>query len=50
MTNNPIFCAIDTSDIDNAIALVDQISPHIGGIKLGLEFFYVMWSLRPGKN
>ena len=39
MTKNPIFCAIDTSDIDKAVALVDQISPHIGGIKLGLEFF-----------
>ena len=39
MTNNPIFCAIDTSDIDKAVALVEQISPHIGGIKLGLEFF-----------
>ncbi len=39
MTNNPIFCAIDTSDVDKAVALVDQISPHIGGIKLGLEFF-----------
>ena len=39
MTNNPIFCAIDTSDIDKAVALVDQISPHVGGIKLGLEFF-----------
>ena len=39
MTNNPIFCAIDTSDIDKALALVDQIYPHIGGIKLGLEFF-----------
>ena len=39
MTNNPIFCAIDTSDIDKALGLVDQISPHIGGIKLGLEFF-----------
>ena len=39
MRNNPIFCAIDTSDIDKAVALVDQISPHIGGIKLGLEFF-----------
>ena len=39
MTDNPIFCAIDTSDIDKAIALVDQISPYIGGIKLGLEFF-----------
>ena len=39
MTNNPIFCAIDISNIDKAVALVDQISPHIGGIKLGLEFF-----------
>ncbi len=39
MTNNPIFCAIDTSDIDKAVALVELISPHIGGIKLGLEFF-----------
>ena len=39
MTNNPIFCAIDISDIDKAVALIDQISPHIGGIKLGLEFF-----------
>ena len=39
MNNNPIFCAIDSSDIDEAEALIDQISPHIGGIKLGLEFF-----------
>ena len=39
MNNNPIFCAIDTSDIDMAIELVGQISPHVGGIKLGLEFF-----------
>ena len=39
MTNNPIFCAIDTSDIDKAVDLVNQISPHVGGIKLGLEFF-----------
>ena len=39
MTDNPIFCAIDTSDIDKALELVRQISPHVGGIKLGLEFF-----------
>ncbi len=39
MTNNPIFCAIDTSDIDKAMELVNQISPYTGGIKLGLEFF-----------
>jgi len=39
LTNNPIFCAIDTSDIESATSLVEQVKPHIGGIKLGLEFF-----------
>ena len=39
MNNNPIFCAIDTSNIDEAEAIIEQISPYIGGIKLGLEFF-----------
>ena len=39
MNNNPIFCAIDTSNIDTATNLVNQIKPYIGGIKLGLEFF-----------
>ena len=39
MNNNPIFCAIDTSDIETATNLVEKIKPHIGGIKLGLEFF-----------
>tara|TARA_B100000686_G_scaffold354715_1_gene466612 strand:+ start:4127 stop:4819 length:693 start_codon:yes stop_codon:yes gene_type:complete len=39
LNNNPIFCAIDTSNIDTATNLVNQIKPYIGGIKLGLEFF-----------
>ena len=39
MTNNPIYCAVDTSSIDDAITLIKEISPHIGGVKLGLEFF-----------
>ena len=39
MSKNPIFCAIDTSDIETATNLVNQIKAHIGGIKLGLEFF-----------
>ena len=39
MTNNPIFCAIDSDNIETATNLVSQIKPHIGGIKLGLEFF-----------
>ncbi len=36
---NPIFCAIDTYDIDKANHLINSIKPSIGGVKLGLEFF-----------
>ena len=39
MNKNPIFCAIDTNDIETATNLISKIKPHIGGIKLGLEFF-----------
>tara|TARA_Y100000816_G_C26068840_1_gene561958 strand:- start:14 stop:706 length:693 start_codon:yes stop_codon:yes gene_type:complete len=39
LNTNPIYCAIDTSSIDEALKMIDQISPYIGGIKLGLEFF-----------
>ena len=39
MTKNPIYCAIDTSSIHDAVRIIEEISPHIGGIKLGLEFF-----------
>lgn len=36
---NPIFCAIDTTDLEKAKTLIGDISPYVGGIKLGLEFF-----------
>ena len=36
---NPIFCAIDTTDLAAAEKLVDSLRGCIGGIKLGLEFF-----------
>jgi len=36
---NPVFCAIDTPDLVKAELLVDSLHGHIGGIKLGLEFF-----------
>ena len=39
MINNPIFCAIDTSNIDKAKELAINIKPYVGGLKLGLEFF-----------
>ena len=38
-TNNPVFCAIDTPDITGALALAAKVKNHIGGLKLGLEFF-----------
>lgn len=39
MTPNPIFCAIDRSDPQEAAALIAALGGQVGGIKLGLEFF-----------
>lgn len=36
---NPIICAIDTTDTSRAKQLVETVSPHVGAVKLGLEFF-----------
>ena len=36
---NPIFCALDRPDLEGALALARALAPHVGGIKLGLEFF-----------
>lgn len=34
-----IYAAIDTPDLAKATALIPRIRSHIGGVKLGLEFF-----------
>jgi orotidine-5'-phosphate decarboxylase len=34
-----IYLAIDTTDLDHARALATRVKTHIGGLKLGLEFF-----------
>lgn len=39
MTTNPVFCAIDAPDLDEARRLIGLVSGAVGGIKLGLEFF-----------
>lgn len=39
MTGNRIFVALDTPDLDRARTLAERVRHHIGGIKLGLEFF-----------
>lgn len=36
---SPIYVAIDTPDIARAKDIVAQVKHHVGGIKLGLEFF-----------
>ena len=36
---NPIFVAIDTPYLDDALELTRRIRGQVGGIKLGLEFF-----------
>ncbi|MCC7260807.1 MAG: orotidine-5'-phosphate decarboxylase [Alphaproteobacteria bacterium] len=38
-SHNPIICAIDTTDVAEAKALAASLKPHIGMVKLGLEFF-----------
>ena len=35
---NPVFVAIDTPDLDKALALARSVKPHVGGLKVGLEF------------
>ena len=36
---SPIFVAVDTPDLDRALALAKAVRGHAGGLKLGLEFF-----------
>jgi len=39
MHHNPLFLALDLPRLDAAEALARKVKGHIGGIKLGLEFF-----------
>lgn len=34
-----ILCALDTISVEEASKLSNELGPHVGGIKLGLEFF-----------
>jgi orotidine-5'-phosphate decarboxylase len=36
---SPIFVALDTPDLERAKAIAQRVHHHVGGIKLGLEFF-----------
>lgn len=37
--SNPVFIALDTPYLDDAMALAKKVKAHVGGVKLGLEFF-----------
>jgi orotidine-5'-phosphate decarboxylase len=39
MSSSPIYVALDTPDLDRAKAIAQRVAKHVGGIKLGLEFF-----------
>lgn len=36
---NPVYVALDTPDLARAEAIARAVAPHVGGLKLGLEFF-----------
>jgi orotidine-5'-phosphate decarboxylase len=38
-SNNPIFCAVDVTDLGKAKALAADLVGQVHGLKLGLEFF-----------
>ena len=40
MKENPVYCAIDVPEIDAAGQLARQLRAHVGGLKIGKEFFY----------
>jgi orotidine-5'-phosphate decarboxylase len=36
---NPVFVALDTPDVNRAVAVAQAVKPHVGGLKIGLEFY-----------
>ena len=36
---NPVYVALDTTDLDYALGLAERLRGSVGGLKLGLEFF-----------
>ena len=37
--SNPVYLALDVPQIEPAKALLNKVKAHVGGVKLGLEFF-----------
>jgi orotidine-5'-phosphate decarboxylase len=39
MVSNPVYLALDVPQLDAAKAMAEKVKAHVGGFKLGLEFF-----------
>jgi len=37
--SSPVFVALDTPDLHLALTIAEKVKVHVGGLKLGLEFF-----------
>lgn len=35
---NPVFVALDTPELSKALKIAQAVAPHVGGLKIGLEF------------
>lgn len=35
---NPVYVALDTPELSQALAMAERVAPHVGGLKLGKEF------------
>ncbi|MFC3052171.1 orotidine-5'-phosphate decarboxylase [Kordiimonas pumila] len=38
-THNPVYCALDTTDTAEAVRLAKMLIGHVGGLKVGLEYY-----------
>ncbi len=36
--SNPVFAALDVADLSSALRIARSVAPHVGGLKVGLEF------------
>lgn len=36
---SPVICALDTQEVTEATEMAQEVMPHVGAVKLGLEFF-----------
>src|SRR6185295_15888475 len=39
MSKNPVFVALETPDLERALSLSRAVRDHVGGLKIGLEFY-----------